>query len=81
MYSNSSSLPFGLVKCTVDWLDWHKNCVFGSHLGSCALVTHSPAHQIQTAATRLSLSPPTGSCIPIRTHHTIHSGKVPAIGI
>ena len=41
---------------------------------------HSSAHQIQAAGTRLSLSPPTGSCIPIISHHTVHSGKVPAIG-
>ena len=65
--------------CTVD----NGNPPTGAHFTSpvcTALVAHSPAHQIQTAATRLSLSPPTGSCIPIRTHHTIHSGKVPAIG-
>ena len=65
--------------CTVD----NGNPPAGAHFTSpvcTALVTHSSAHQIQTAATRLSLSPPTGSCIPIITHQTIHSGKVPAIG-
>ena len=65
--------------CTVDNGNLPTGAHFTSHVCT-ALVTHSPAHQIQTAATRLSLSPPTGSCIPFRTHHTIHSGKVPAIG-
>ena len=65
--------------CTVDNRNPPTGAHFTSHVCT-ALVTHSPAHQIQTAATRLSLSPPTGSCIPIRTHHTIHCGKVPAIG-
>ena len=59
--------------CTVDNRNPQKGAHFTSPVRS-ALVTHSPAHQIQAAGTRLSLSTPTCSCIPIRSYHTIHSG-------
>ena len=52
--------------CTVD----NRNPQTGAHFTSpvcSALVTHSPAHQVQAAGTRLSLSTPTSSCIPIST--------------
>ena len=65
--------------CTVD----NRNPQTGAHFTSpvrSALVTNSPAHQIQAAGTRLSLSTPTSSCIPIGSYHTIHSGNVPAFG-
>ena len=63
-YGISDALLHREVCSTVD----NRNPQTGAHFTSpvcSALVTHSPAHQIQAAGTRLSLSTPTSSCTPI----------------